>query len=75
MEIEFYNREKELQEIMNILNTRPDLITFVYGHINSGKTELFNHLIEGLSDDYVIILHKFKRANDQGFQRFHRSFV
>jgi len=51
--IEFHDRGKEIQEIMRILNTRPDLITFVYGPINSGKTELFQHLIRTLPKDFV----------------------
>ena len=54
LEIEFHNREKEIREIMRILNTRPDLITFVYGPINSGKTELFQHLIKTLPKDFVV---------------------
>ena len=54
MEIEFHNREREIQEVMNLLTSRPDLITFVYGPINSGKTELFNHIINALSDDFVV---------------------
>ncbi|MCD6203791.1 MAG: hypothetical protein J7I99_05485 [Methanophagales archaeon] len=29
------------------------LITFVYGPINSGKTELFNHVIGQLQDNVV----------------------
>jgi AAA+ ATPase superfamily predicted ATPase len=52
--IEFYNRKVEIQEIMNILNTRPDLITFIYGPINSGKTELINHLIRTLPKNFRV---------------------
>ncbi len=51
--IEFYDREEEIEEIEGILNTRPDLITFIYGPINSGKTELINHVIDRLSGEYV----------------------
>ncbi len=54
LEIEFHNREKEIHEIMRILNSRPDLITFVYGPINSGKTELFQHLIKTLPKEYKV---------------------
>ncbi len=54
LEIEFHNREEEIQEITNILTGRPDLITFVYGPINSGKTELFNHVINTLPEDFVV---------------------
>jgi AAA+ ATPase superfamily predicted ATPase len=53
-EIEFHNRDREIREIMNILSTRPDLITFIYGPINSGKTELVNHLIKRLPKDYRV---------------------
>ena len=53
-EIEFHNREKEMKEIRDILETRPTLITFIYGPINSGKTELIGHVIEELPDEYVV---------------------
>jgi len=40
---------------MNTLNARPDLITFIYGPINSGKTELLYHLVKRLPNDYRIV--------------------
>jgi AAA+ ATPase superfamily predicted ATPase len=52
--IEFHNREEEIKEIRNILNTEPTLITFIYGPINSGKTELMNQLIKQLPEEYVV---------------------
>ncbi|HID26957.1 MAG TPA: ATP-binding protein [Methanosarcinales archaeon] len=52
--IAFHNRETEMKEIMRILNTEPTLITFIYGPINSGKTELINHLIKKLPEEYVV---------------------
>ena len=54
LKIEFYNREKEIKNILNILNSQPNLITFVYGPINSGKTELFNYIIKNLSTNFVV---------------------
>jgi len=51
--IPFHNRERELKEIMNILDTEPSLITFVYGPINSGKTTMISHLIKELPDEYA----------------------
>jgi len=54
LEIEFHNREKEIEEVVRILNARPDSIVFVYGPINSGKTELFQHLIKTLPKDYRV---------------------
>ncbi|MEA1895791.1 MAG: ATP-binding protein [Euryarchaeota archaeon] len=52
--IEFHNRDKELKELTKILDVAPSLITFVYGPINSGKTTLVSHLIEGLPEEYVV---------------------
>ena len=54
MEIEFHNREKEIEEIMRILSYRPDSIYFVYGPINSGKSSLMDEVVKKLPDDYVI---------------------
>ena len=48
--IEFHNREKEIKEIRAILDRQPTLITFIYGPINSGKTELINNLIKSLPE-------------------------
>ena len=53
-DIEFHNRENEIKEIRVILDSRPTLITFIYGPINSGKTELITHTIEELPDEYVV---------------------
>jgi len=53
-DIEFHNRERETKEIRSILDSRPTLITFIYGPINSGKTELITHTIEELPEDYVV---------------------
>lgn len=54
LRIDFFNREKEMMGIMNVLNMKPTLITFVYGPINSGKTELINILIKKLPENYKI---------------------
>jgi AAA+ ATPase superfamily predicted ATPase len=53
-DIEFHNRERETKEIRSILDSRPTLITFIYGPINSGKTELINHVIEELPEEYAV---------------------
>ena len=52
--IEFHDREREKEELMRILNTEPTLITFIYGPINSGKTELINNLIKTLPESYSV---------------------
>jgi len=53
MEVTFYDREQETKEMMDTLRMKPRLITFIYGPINSGKTELITHLIEELPKDYL----------------------
>ena len=49
-DIEFHDRVKEMKEIRAILDSRPTLITFIYGPINSGKTELINNLMKNLPE-------------------------
>nr|QNO49569.1 putative ATP-binding protein [Methanosarcinales archaeon ANME-2c ERB4] len=51
--IAFHDRERETDEIMDILDAEPSLITFVYGPINSGKTTMVSHLIKELPEDYA----------------------
>ena len=70
LEIEFHDREKEIREIMRILNSRPDLITFVYGPINSGKTELFQHLIKMLPKDFVVFYINLRERMIKDFNDF-----
>jgi len=52
--IGFHDRDREIKEIKSILEREPSLITFIYGSINSGKTELINHLVKQLPQDYVV---------------------
>ena len=50
----FHDREKEMMELARILSTDPTLITFIYGPINSGKTELINNLIKHLPESQKV---------------------
>ncbi len=54
--MKFFDREKEISEIMHILNKEPDDIYFIYGPINSGKTALINEIITNRLDKnkYVV---------------------
>ncbi|MEO2117101.1 MAG: ATP-binding protein, partial [Methanocaldococcus sp.] len=36
--MKFFDRDKEIQKILSILEGEPKLIYFIYGPINSGKT-------------------------------------
>ena len=54
--MKFFNREKEIKEILSILEGEPNLIYFIYGSINSGKTALINEIINNRlnKDKYVV---------------------
>ncbi len=44
----FYNRKDEQENILNVLKPEPSLVNFVYGPINSGKTNLISTVLENL---------------------------
>jgi len=69
----FHDRENEIKKILGILNTRPDLIIFIYGPINSGKTELFQYLIDHrLSNDFVVFYINLRGRFISGYEDFIR---
>ncbi len=72
-EIEFYDREKEIREIRAILDTRPTLITFIYGPINSGKTELITRVIEELPREYIVFYINLRGRFISGYKDFLRA--
>jgi len=49
----FYNREKEQQELLTILKIDPTLVYFMYGPINSGKTNLINEVLQHLQKPLI----------------------
>ncbi|WP_048055482.1 ATP-binding protein [Methanotorris igneus] len=60
--MKFFNREKEINEILHILNKEPDDIYFIYGPLNSGKTILINHIItKKLDKKYIPFYINFRR--------------
>ncbi|AAB98139.1 hypothetical protein MJ_0147 [Methanocaldococcus jannaschii DSM 2661] len=61
IQMKFFNREKEIHEILSILEGEPNIIYFIYGPLNSGKTALIKHIIENkLSDDYKVFYINFR---------------
>ena len=54
--MEFFNREKEINYLLKIISFEPNLIYFIYGPINCGKTALIKYIIENKlnRDKYVI---------------------
>ena len=57
---EFVNREKEKKELKAVLSGRPNLVYFVYGPINSGKTALLMKVFEELSEEYKVFYINFR---------------
>ncbi len=43
---EFFDREQEQKKIQGLLESKPTLINFIYGPINSGKTNLINEVLK-----------------------------
>lgn len=68
--IEFHDRTKEINEIMNILDREPSLITFVYGPINSGKTELMNYVMKQLPEDHAVFYINLRGRFIRGYEEF-----
>ncbi len=56
----FYNRERELKEMKAVLSGEPNLVYFVYGPINSGKTALLMKVFEELPKDYWVFYINFR---------------
>jgi AAA+ ATPase superfamily predicted ATPase len=83
--MKFFNREKEINEILHILNREPDDIYFIYGSINSGKTALINEIINNRLDKekYVvfyfdlreIFISKYDDFIEVLFEEYEESFI
>ena len=71
MKIEFQDREKEIKAIKKILEREPSLITFIYGPINSGKTELMCHVAEQQPEEYAVFYINLRGR----FLRSHEEFL
>ncbi len=54
--MKFFDREKEINKILSIIEGEPNLIYFIYGPINSGKTALINEIINNRldKDKYIV---------------------
>ncbi len=68
--IEFHNRENEIKEIRNVLDAKPTLITFIYGPINSGKTELINQIIPQLPAEYAVFYINLRGRFIKSYEEF-----
>ena len=57
---DFVDREKEKRELKAVLSGRPNLVYFVYGPINSGKTALLMRVFEELPEECVVFYINFR---------------
>ncbi|CAB49856.1 ATP-binding protein [Pyrococcus abyssi] len=66
----FFNRERELEKLLRLVSTEPNLITFVYGPINSGKTALMMEFIKKLPDDHIAFYINLRRTPITSYSDF-----
>lgn len=64
----FYNRKKEIKELRAVLSGEPNLVWFVYGPINSGKTALLMNVFEDLPEDYIVFYINFRWRDVTGVE-------
>ncbi len=56
----FYDREEDIRRIKAVLSGEPNLVYFVYGPINSGKTALLMKVFEELPENYRVFYINFR---------------
>ena len=56
----FFNREGDIRRMKAVLSGEPNLVYFVYGPINSGKTALLMKVFEELPEDYRVFYINFR---------------
>ena len=69
----FYNREKDIRRMKAVLSGDPNLLYFVYGPINSGKTALLMKVLEELPEEYRVFYINF-RGLEGGYSKIMRAF-
>jgi len=70
--MKFFNREKEIKEVLSVIESEPQLIYFIYGPINSGKSALIREIIKNRLDKakYVPFLIDFRQVSVGSFEDF-----
>ncbi len=56
----FFNREEDIRRMKAVLSGEPNLVYFVYGPINSGKTALLLKVFEELPEEYRVFYINFR---------------
>ena len=69
----FYNRQDDIRRMKAVLSGDPNLVYFVYGPINSGKTALLMKVLEELPEEYRVFYINF-RGLEGGYSKIMRAF-
>ena len=67
---EFIDREADIKRMKAVLSGRPNLIYFVYGPINSGKTALLMKVLEELPGEYRVFYIIFRGRDVERIEDF-----
>ncbi len=66
----FYNREDDIRRMKAVLSGDPNLLYFVYGPINSGKTALLMKVLEELPEEYRVFYINFRGIETRSYEDF-----
>jgi len=66
----FYNREEDIRRMQAVLSGDPNLLYFVYGPINSGKTALLMKVLEELPEEYRVFYINFRGRDVERIEDF-----
>ncbi|MFA4669841.1 ATP-binding protein [Pyrococcus kukulkanii] len=68
----FIDREEELGELLKLIRFEPNVINFVYGPMNSGKTALMLEFLKRLPQDHVGFYVNFRATPVSSYEEFSR---
>ena len=66
----FYNREDDIRRMKAVLSGDPNLLYFVYGPINSGKTALLMKVLEELPEEFRVFYINFRWRDVERIEDF-----
>jgi len=68
----FFDREEEIERLLEDISYEPNMVTFVYGPINSGKTTLIQEFLKRTSEKYVGFYINFRKTPVANYEEFSR---
>ncbi|AMM53238.1 ATP-binding protein [Pyrococcus kukulkanii] len=71
----FFNRESEIEKITEIIENEPNMINFVYGPINSGKTALMLEVANKLSSNFPVFYVNLRWHSIRGYSDLVEVFM